>query len=270
MSLKPIALDGAVLAPLVDAALGDEAPREALYRALLEEPLCVAEVGAGAPPGPTVKLGSAPTTPAAALLKAVRPESAQIHARLTEAPRLGAPVVPLFVSGTAAVEWAEERGIWPDGVERGVVYEKGAAFPLLKGHPGAVVVAGPGRALQLDAGEIVALAERQTPTEYIEALRKLLASGRPREAVRRLAARPLYTLGHPHGGMLMFGRDLPVFLHLSNAERFAARLAQQSGTKAHHGLVAAAELFKNALRGKLFVLIDPGPHVLRLRPEDMR
>ena len=268
MSLPANALDGAVLAPLLEAALPEGAARESLYRALMSEPLCVVEVGPGAPSGPTVKLGAA--TPESALLKVARPELAQIQTRLADAARLGAPAVPLFISGEAAAEWANERGLWPDGVERGVAWEQGAVFALLKGHPGALILGGQGRALALDAGEIVALAERQTPSEYIDALRKLIASGRPREAVRRLAARPLYTLGHPHGGMLMFGRDLPVFFHLATAERFAARLAVQIGTKAHHGLVAAAELFKNAVRGKLYVLIDPGPGVIRLRPEDLR
>ncbi|MSP62059.1 MAG: hypothetical protein EXR72_17345 [Myxococcales bacterium] len=265
-------LDGVPLSEIVAAALAEGAEREPLYRALLEHPICVAEVGPGAPAGPMVQLGET-LSPQKAMIAVARPEKVgppPIAVRLMQSTSLGAPVVPLWTSDAAMAEGAAERGLWPDGAVRGRVYEKGAVFPLLRGHPGAVVAITGGRSLALDAGEVVALADRQTPSEYLEGLRKLIASGRPREAVRRLALRPLYTLGHPHGGMLMFGRELPAFLHLDAAERFGARMTKQLGSRAQHGLVAAAELFKNAVRGKLTVLIDPGPRVIRLRPEDMR
>ena len=111
---------------------------------------------------------------------------------------------------------------------------------------------------------------RLTPAELVDALRKLIALGRPREAARRLACRPLYTLGHPRGGMLMFSKELPAFLHLATAERFAARIAEPTGGRVQQGLVAAAELFKTAIRGRLSVLIDPGPAAIRFRPEELR
>ncbi len=270
MSPPPTAIFGLVLGPLVEATLANEAGRGELHRALLAEPLCVAEIGPNAPAGPTVKLGQAPSSPEKSLVRVAKPELAQIQVRLAEAPALGAPVVALFTSGAAMSEFGRERGLWPDERERGVAYPPGAVFRLLRGHPGALLSSGSGRTVALDAGDVAALADGETPTAYDEALRKLATSGRPREAARRLAGRPLYTLGHPHGGMLMFGRELPAFLHLPSAERFADRLAQQLGNRAQQGLVAAAELFKNATRGKLAVLVEPGPRAFRLRPEDLR
>lgn len=256
-----LSLDGEPLTTLLVAALGEAPPpagnaesaREQLFRALLDHPVCIAELGPGAPPGAVVRLGQE-----------------QMPVRLFEAQRLGAPVVPLFTSASALLAVAAERQLWPDGVERAAVLDKGAAFPLLRGHPGALLIGGPQRQLALDAGDVAALAERSTPSDYVEGIRKLVASGRPREAARRLAARPVYTLGHPQGGMLTFTRDLPVFLSLAGAESFAIQLSQKTGQRPQTGMVSAAELFKNAVRGRLFVLIDPGPRVIRLRPDDLR
>lgn len=249
-------VDGEILCAAARASLRDGEPRELAYRALLEQAVCVIELGPDAPPGPSVRL--APTG------------QAPVAVRLVEAQRLGAPVVALYASGAAMTEAANERGLWPDGVARGLVLADGAVFPLLRGHPGALVVLDAHESLALDAGEVAALADRMTPAEFLAELRKLVASGRPREAARRLAGRPLYTLGHPQGGLLLFGRDLPVYLHLAEAESFATRLALQTGNRVHHGLVAAGELFKNAARGKLHIMIDPGPNAIKLRPDDVR
>ncbi len=234
-------------------AADDKGAREPLWAALLAEPVAVAELGPGAPPGPNLRIGA---------------NGPQV--RLLESLRLGAPVVALYASGTALAEGAAERGLWPDGVPRGVAFDAAAVFPLLRGHPGALVIAARDKAVPIDAGEVAALAEKLAPGDYLEGVRKLVASGRPREAARRLAGRPLYTLGHPQGGMLTFQRDLPVFLHLATAERFAEKVQKQTGARVHHGLVAAAELFKNAARGKMFVLVDPGPGSIRFRPDDLR
>ena len=87
---------------------------------------------------------------------------------------------------------------------------------------------------------------------------------------QRLAKRPLYVLGHPHGGMMMFQREIAAFLHLATAEQFAIKVATQSGQRGQHGLVAGVDLFKNAFRAKLQVVIEPGPRSFRLRPNDMR
>jgi hypothetical protein len=270
MSIAPASVLGQHLSALIDAARADDAARDPLHQALLVEPLCVAEIGPGAPAGPTVKLGHEPTSPQQALLVVAKRETAQIQVRLAESPVLGAPVVPLFASGAAMAEFAVERALWPDGRERGVVYEAGAVFALLRGHPGALLVADARRSIALDAGDLAALGERKLPAAYDEALRSLATSGRPREAARRLAGRPLYTLGHPQGGMLLLQRELPVFLHLPSAQRFADRLARQVGTRVQHGLVAAAELWKNAVRGKLVIHVEPGPLGFRLRPDDLR
>jgi hypothetical protein len=249
-------VDGEILCAAARAALRDGEPRELAYRALLEQPLCLAEIAPDAPPGPSVRI-----VPLAAL---------PLTVRLVESQKLGAPVVPLYASAAAMSESAAERGLWPDGAARGLVLTEGEVFPLLRGHPGAVLVLDAHESLALDAGEVAALADRMTPAEFLAELRKLVSSGRPREAARRLAGRPLYTLGHPQGGLLMFGRDLPVYLHLAEAEAFASRLALQTGNRVHHGLVAAAELFKNAARGKMHILIDPGPNAIKLRPDDVR
>jgi hypothetical protein len=251
--VDPATVDGAVLAPLTTTAIDETADRADFYKALLEQPLCVAEIGPGAPNGPSLSLGASGP-----------------QVRLAESLRLGAPVVPLYVSGAVMESDGRARNLWPDGAPLGKGWPRGSIFPSLKGHPGALVVGGPGLAAALDAGEIAALAERLSPVDWLEAVRKLISSGRPREAARRFATRPLYTLGHPKGGMLMFSRELPAFIHLATAERFAARMAEQTGGRVQQGLVAAAELFKNAVRGKLAVLIDPGPAAIRFRSEDLR
>lgn len=253
--MTPEQLDGDPLAMIALACLSEESARDALYRALLEHPVCVAELGPGAPAGPTVRLG---------------PVEAQAVVRLCEAPRLGAPVVALYASGAAMEDAARERELWPDGVVRAVVFERGEIFPLLRGHPGALLVAHGNQSVAIDAGEIAALAERLTPEEYVEQLRKLIASGRPREAARRLALRPLYTLGHPRGGPLTVGNEFPVFLQLPSAERFARRMFEQSGQRVEQATVAAAELFKLAARGKFTILIEPGPRMMRLKWGDVR
>ena len=233
-------------------AHGPNVPREPLYRALLEEPLCMAHLAHDAPPGPALRLSFGETI------------------RLVESPALRVPVTPLYASGAAMAEAGRGRNYWPDGIERGAVLEKGAAFPLLRGHPGALIVADDDHAAAVDAGEIAALADRKLPDDYAADLRALLKRNKGREVARTLARRPLYVLGHPHGGLLMFQREIPAFLHLANADRFAARIAAQSGEKAEHGLVAATDLFQNCFRGKLDLIIDPGPHAMVLRPADFR
>jgi hypothetical protein len=249
-------VDGEILCAAARATLRDGEPRELAYRALLEQPVCVAELGESALPGPTVRIAPEGRPP--------------MVVRLVEAAMLGAPVVALYAAGQTMVEAATERGLWPDGAPRGLVLAEGKIFPLLRGHPGALLVLDGSEQLALDAGEVACLADRMTPAEYLADLRRLVASGRPREAARRLAGRPVYTLGHPQGGLLMFGRDMPIFLHLAEAEEFAGRLATQTGKSVHHGLVAAAELFKNAARGKMHVMINPGPSALKFRPDDLR
>ena len=47
-------------------------------------------------------------------------------------------------------------------------------------------------------------------------------------------------------------------------------MAAQSGERAQHGLVAGADLFKSAYRGKLAIRIEPGPQSFRLRHTDLR
>jgi hypothetical protein len=249
-------VDGEILCAAARSTLRDGEPRELAYRALLEQPVCVAELGEGALPGPTVRL--APEGRPAMVV------------RLVESALLGAPVVALYASGQAMVESAAERGLWPDGAARGLVLAEGRIFPLLRGHPGALLVLDANEQLALDAGEVASLADRMTPAEFLADLRRLVASGRPREAARRIAGRPVYTLGHPQGGLLMFGRDMPIFLHLAEAESFAGKLATQTGNRVHHGLVAAAELFRNAARGKMHLMINPGPNAIKLRPDDLR
>jgi hypothetical protein len=238
-------LDGDPLAMIALSCTTEEAPRDALYRALLEHPVAVTELGPGAPAGPTVRIGPSP--------------DAQAVVRLVEAPRLGAPVVALYTSGKALEDAARERNLWPDGVMRAVVFERGEVFPLLRGHPGALVVTHSGQGVPLDAGEVSALADRLSPEEFLEQLRKLVTSGRP-----------LYTLGHPHGGPLIIGLEFPVFLHLGAAERFARKIHEQSGQRVEQATVAAAELFKLAVRGKLTVLLEPGPKMMRLKWADLR
>jgi hypothetical protein len=190
--------------------------------------------------------------------------------RLVEAPALRVPVVPLYVSDAAMSAAGAARKYWPDGVERGAVFEQGAIFERLRGHPGALVVADESGAVPLDAGDLAAFAEKTLPAEYVEAIRTLVTKNKGREAVQRLARRPLYVLGHPKGGLLMFQREIPAFFHLAAADRFAARIAGQTGEKSEHGLVGGADLFKNAYRGKLTIVLDPGPRAIRLRHVDMR
>ena len=241
------------LALAAAAASPSGASREPLYQALLVEPVGLLHVTAGAPPGPSVRLGTdAPPT------------------RLIEAPLLRVPVVPLFASAVSLRAAALARGLWPDGVEHASVVEAGKVFGLLRGHPGALIVVDEATSVALDAGEIAALAEGKTPDEYVAALRLLITRGRAREVARALATRSLYVLGHPRGGMLLIQRDLPAFLHLRAAEQFAARIAAQTGDRAEHGLVAAADLFKHAWTGRLSVVINPGPGSLTLRSTDLR
>ena len=229
-----------------------EMPRAALYRGLLDEPLCMAHLAHDAPAGPALRMSFGETI------------------RLVEAPALRVPVVPLYTSGAAMSEAGRERNYWPDGIERGAVLEKGAAFDLLRGNPGALLVADEDHVVPLDAGEVAALADRKLPDDYAADLRALLKRNKGREVARTLARRPLYVLGHPHGGLLVFQREIPAFLHLATADRFAARIAAQSGTRSEHGLVAATDLFKNCFRGKLDLVIDPGPHAIILKPADLR
>ena len=49
-----------------------------------------------------------------------------------------------------------------------------------------------------------------------------------------------------------------------------ARIAAQTGDRTEHGLVGAADLFRNAFRGKLSVVLDPGPGSITLRFTDLR
>ncbi len=69
--------------------------------------------------------------------------------------------------------------------------------------------------------------------------------------------------------MLLDG-EIAAFLHLSTAERFAARLRARTGGGGQHGLVRGAEILRNAVRGKMALLVEPGPQSFRLRPADMR
>lgn len=242
---------GTVLEPLVHDTLHQAAGRDAVYQALLDEPLLLAFISHQASPAASVRLTGGALT------------------RLVEAPLLKVPVPPLYVSAAAMRAAASDRGFWPDGVERASVFERGAIFPILRGQPGAVVTTS-GDALPIDAGEIAALAERQTPAEYAAALKAMVQKGRAREVARRLAVRPLYVLGHPQGGMMLFQQEIAVFLHLATAERFAMRLAEQTGERGQHGLVPGADLFTKAFRGKLRVHVEPGPGSFRLRSVDLR
>lgn len=245
------AVNGAPLAELVVAAAADGG-RDRLYDALLAEPLIVAFLSHQAEPGPATRLSGGALT------------------RLVEAPALKVPAVPLYLDAAALRAGAAERGYWPDGIERAAVFEQGAVFPLLRGQPGALLAGGGDLALPLDAGELAALADRMTPVSYHQALRALVARHRGREAAARLAVRPLYVLGHPRGGLLVFEREIPAFLHLASAERFALRLRAQTGDGGQHGMVSGADLFRNAYRGKLQILVEPGPDSFRLRSIDLR
>ena len=244
-------LSGAVLVPLCRAAAAGEG-RDALYPALLTEPLLLGLLSPAAAPGPT------------------RVIHASTPSRLVEAPALKAPVLPLYLSVAALRADAADRGYWPDGVEQAEVLAGGAAFPPLARQPGALLVGGDGLTLPLDAGEVAALGEGLTPPAFLEALRDLSARGRGRDVARRLAARMLYVLGHPDGGLLLFSGEVPAFVHLASAERFAARLSSQSGTRSQHGLVLGSELFQKAQRGRLKILVEPGPGSFSLRAADLR
>lgn len=241
-------LTGEPLGSVVLAALAEGASRDALYPALLAEPLILSYLAHSAEPGPALRITGGALT------------------RLVESPALRVPVVPLYTSASALHAAAKARAYWPDGIERATVLERGAMFPLLRGHPGALVVVDEDHTLPLDAGEVAALADRKSPDEYRAELQALARRGRSREVAQRLAPRPLYVLGHPKGGLLLLEREIPVFLHLATAERFATRVAAQIGTRAQHGLIAGSELFQNAFRGKLHVVVEPGPDAIRLRP----
>ena len=227
------------------------ADRDPLYRALLKLSLGVPLVATGSA-GPSLKL-----------------EGAEGPTRLVDSHALGGPVVALYASPELLAERARLQGLWPDGVERAHVFEPGVAFVRLKSGPGAIIVC-PDCELQLDAGEVAALGDKQTPTDLYQQLRTLITGGRGREAAKKLAPRMLYVLGHPSGGMVMFQKELPVFLHVGQATDFAARMEAQFGRRPDHALVAAGELFKNAFRGKLHVVITPGRLALKLRPLDLR
>jgi hypothetical protein len=248
-------LDGARLAaagPAARAALAGTGERTPLYRALLSEPLAIALLGPGAPAGPSLRLSgtSGPT-------------------RLVGSPRLGGATVQLFAATGHLRKMAQQGGLWPDGVERMHVFAPSSAFPLLRSHPGAALEL-PEGAVLLDAGEVTALAEGQTPSEFLETLRQLVSSGQGQEAARHLEKSMLYVLGHPQGGMVIFQGELPVFLHLHEAEAFAGRMATQLGRRPDQAAVAAGELFRMAVRGKLAVVVGPGPGALRLRYLDLR
>lgn len=248
----PTEIDGSRIIEAARAVIAESGDRAALHRALLDGPLAVPLLGPGAAAGPTLRIEG--------LEGAVRP---------VESIQLGGLIVPLYPSIAVLRAEAAERGLWPDGVPRLQVFERGAAFGRLRTHPGALLCLGD-TTLPIDAGEVAALADLLEPNEYFAQLQKLVAAGRGREAARKLSTRMFYVLGHPGGGMVMFQRELPVFLHQQNAIDFAERMAHQMGRRPDHALVAAAELFKYAVRGKLTVLVAPGPHALRLRFVDLR
>lgn len=230
--------------------------RTPLYRALLAEPLAIALLGPGAPAGPSLRL---PGTSGAT----------RLVTRLVGATSLGGATVQLFAATARLRDVARQSGLWPDGVERLHVFAPGSVFPLLRSHPGATLELSDG-ALSLDAGEVTALAEGQTPSEFVETLRQLVSGGHGQEAARHLSQSMLYVLGHPQGGMVILQGELPVFLHLQEAAAFAARMAAQLGRRPDQAAVAAGELFRMALRGKLAVVVGPGPGALRLRYLDLR
>jgi hypothetical protein len=155
-------------------------------------------------------------------------------------------------------------------VERAAILEAGAAFTLLRGTPGAHLVAGAAHVLPLDAGEVAALAERQLPGEHRETLRDLVASGRGRDAAARLAPRPLYVLDHPEGGLVMLDGCLPAFLHLAAARAYAARVGDSLGRAPRPGIVGARDLLTNARRARRDVVIDPGDAPLRISHFDVK
>jgi hypothetical protein len=235
------------------ASVADRTP---FYRALLTEPLAIALLGPGAPPGPSLRL---PGTSG----------STRLVTSLAGAMSLGGATVQLFASTGHLRDVARQSGLWPDGVERMHVFAPGSAFPLLRSHPGATLELADG-AIPLDAGEVTALAEGQTPSEFVETLRQLVSGGRGQEAARHLGQSMLYVLGHPQGGMVILQGELPVFLRLQEAEAFAGRMAAQLGRRPDQAAVAAGELFRMAIRGKLAVVIGPGPSALRLRYLDLR
>ena len=244
--------------PLVEAmlaVLADESARNALHVALLTEPVWVPAIGLTVSRRTSVQIGGA---------------EAGFAAPLVESVPLGIAVLPVFPAEAVLVEGGRDRGWWGDEGALWRKFEGGALFRLLAGHPGALMVIDVARSVRLDAGELASLASGVTSVDERAQLQALLDAGRGREVARRIAARPVYTLGHPRGGMLMFQRELPIFLHLADAERFAAKIAMQTGGQTQHGLVAAAELFQRAIQGKLSLLIDPGPSALRLRWEEMR
>lgn len=236
-----------------NAQVNDRTP---LYRALLAEPLAIALLGPGAPAGPSLRL---PGTSGAT----------RLVTNLAGATSLGGATVQLFAATGHLRNVARQSGLWPDGVERIHVFSRGSAFPLLRSHPGATLELSDG-AVPLDAGEVTALAEGQTPAEFVETLRQLVSGGRGQEAARHLGQSMLYVLGHPQGGMVILQGELPVFLHLQEAAAFAARMAAQLGRRPDQAAVAAGELFRMAIRGKLAVVIGPGPGALRLRYLDLR
>ncbi|HEX2568464.1 MAG TPA: hypothetical protein VH877_02820 [Polyangia bacterium] len=230
--------------------------RTPIYQALLTEPLAIALLGPGAPAGPSLRLPgtSGPT---------------RLVTSLVGATSLGGAIVQLFAATRRLRDVARQGGLWPDGVERMHVFAPGSVFPLLRSHPGATLELSDG-SVSLDAGEITALAEGQTPSEFVETLRQLVIGGRGQEAARHLSQSMLYVLGHPQGGMVILQGELPVFLHLQEAVAFAARMAAQLGRGPDQAAVAAGELFRMAIRGKLAIVVGPGPGALRLRYLDLR
>ena len=224
---------GERLGPRIAAALAPYGARDPLYPLLLAEPVLLAFLSHEAAAGPSVRLTGGALT------------------RLVESPALKVPAVPLYVSATALRASARDRGYWPDDVERAAVFEKGAIFPILRGHPGAVLVAGgvrgrPRRRRARRPGR---------PSDPRRVPRRLEDPGHqgPRPRSRHPPRQPPSTSSATPTAAwdVLFQREeSTVFLHLASAERFAQRVPPRAASAAH-GLVAGADLFKNAFRGKL-------------------